>query len=91
MLDKKNNLELFGDFKERTINAKLRFSAILFFLFFGYFLITLKIISLSASYNKELSKNASKHYSNINGLKNKKLYMDTVKNDSRLIKKSAKS
>ena len=35
MLDKKNNLELFGDFKERTINAKLRFSAILFFLFFG--------------------------------------------------------
>ena len=60
MLDKKNNLELFGDFKERTINAKLRFSAILFFLFFGYFLITLKIISLSASYNKELSKNVFK-------------------------------
>ena len=60
MLDKKNNLELFGDFKERTINAKLRFSAILFFLFFGYFLITLKIISLSASYNKELFKNVFK-------------------------------
>ena len=60
MLDKKNNLELFGDFKERTIKAKLRFSAILFFLFFGYFLITLKIISLSASYNQELSKNIFK-------------------------------
>ena len=60
MLDKKNNLELFGDFKERTIKAKLRFSAILFFLFFGYFLITLKIISLSASYNQELSKNVFK-------------------------------
>ena len=60
MLDKKNNLKLFGDFKERAINAKLRFSAILFFLFFGYFLITLKIISLSVSYNQELSKNVFK-------------------------------
>ena len=69
MLDKKNNLELFGDFKERTINAKLRFSAILFFLFFGYFLITLKIISLSASYNKELSKNVFKQNKLMSGFR----------------------
>jgi cell division protein FtsI (penicillin-binding protein 3) len=56
MLDKKkNNLELFGDFKERIITAKLRFSFVLFFLFFGYFLITLKIINLSISHSKELS------------------------------------
>ena len=48
MLDKKkNNLELFGDFKERIIKAKLRFSFILFCLSFGFFLITLKIINLS--------------------------------------------
>ena len=61
MLDqKKNNLELLGDFKERTINAKSRFSVVLFFLFFGYFLITLKIINLSANYNKELSNNTFK-------------------------------
>ena len=69
MLDKKNNLELFGDFKERTINAKLRFSAILFFLFFGYFLITLKIISLSASYNKELFKNVFKQNKLMSGFR----------------------
>ena len=61
MLDqKKNNLKLLGDFKERTINAKSRFSVVLFFLFFGYFLITLKIINLSANYNKELSNNTFK-------------------------------
>ena len=61
MLDqKKNNLELLGDFKERTINAKSRFLVVLFFLFFGYFLITLKIINLSANYNKELSNNTFK-------------------------------
>jgi len=36
MLDqKKNNLELLGDFKERTINAKSRFLVVLFFLFFA--------------------------------------------------------
>ena len=69
MLDKKNNLELFGDFKERTINAKLRFSAILFFLFFGFFLITLKIISLSVSYNKELFKNVFKQNKLMSGFR----------------------
>jgi len=61
MLDqKKNNLKLLGDFKERTINAKSRFLVVLFFLFFGYFLITLKIINLSVNYNKELSNNTFK-------------------------------
>ena len=57
MLNKKSNLELFGDFKERIIKAKSRFSFILFFLFFGFFLITLKIINLSVNYNKELVNN----------------------------------
>ena len=55
MLDKKNNLELFGDFKERVINAKARLSFVLFFLLFGYFLITLKIIDLTVNSNKKIS------------------------------------
>ena len=70
MLDqKKNNLELLGDFKERTINAKSRFSVVLFFLFFGYFLITLKIINLSANYNKELSNNTFKQNQLMSGFR----------------------
>ena len=70
MLDKKkNNLELFGDFKERIITAKLRFSFVLFFLFFGYFLITLKIINLSISHNKKLSNNIFKQSHLIPGLR----------------------
>ena len=70
MLDKKkNNLELFGDFKERIITAKLRFSFVLFFLFFGYFLITLKIINLSISHNKKLSNNIFKQSQLISGLR----------------------
>lgn len=36
----------------------------------------------------EISSNASKHYISINGIKGKKIYMDTLKNDSILIKKS---
>ena len=60
MLNKKNNLELFGDFKERVIKAKSRFSFILFCLFFGFFLITLKIINFSVNYNKELVNNSFK-------------------------------
>ncbi len=70
MLDqKKNNLELLGDFKERTINAKSRFLVVLFFLFFGYFLITLKIINLSANYNKELSNNTFKQNQLMSGFR----------------------
>ena len=70
MIDKKkNNLELFGDFKERIITAKLRFSFVLFFLFFGYFLITLKIINLSISHSKELSNKAFKQNQLITGLR----------------------
>ena len=69
MLGKKNNLELFGDFKERIINARSRFSVILFFLFFGYFLITLKTINLSVSYNKELSNNIFKQNQLMSGLR----------------------
>ena len=69
MIDKKNNLELFGDFKERIITAKLRFSFVLFFLFFGYFLITLKIINLSITHNKKLSNNIFKQNQSIPGLR----------------------
>jgi len=70
MLDKKkNNLELLGDFKARTINAKSRFLVVLFFLFFGYFLITLKIINLSANYNKELSNNTFKQNQLMSGFR----------------------
>ena len=70
MLDqKKNNLELLGDFKERTINAKSRFLVVLFFLFFGYFLITLKIINLSANYNKELSNKTFKQNQLMSGFR----------------------
>jgi len=36
----------------------------------------------------EISSNASNHYASINGIKGKKIYMDTLKNDSILIKKS---
>ena len=60
MLNKKSNLRLFGDFKERAIKAKSRFSFILFCLFFGFFLITLKIINLSVNYNKKLVNNPFK-------------------------------
>ena len=52
---KKNNLELTGDSKKNTINAKSRFCLILFFLFFGYFLISLKIITLSGNYKNQIS------------------------------------
>ena len=62
MLNKKSNLRLFGDLKERTIKAKSRFSFILFCLFFGFFLITLKIINLSVNYNKKLVNNPFKQY-----------------------------
>ena len=36
----------------------------------------------------EISSNASNHYTSINGIKNKKIYMDTLKKDSALIQKS---
>ena len=36
----------------------------------------------------EISSNASNHYTSIPGIKAKKIYMDTLKNDSALIKKS---
>ena len=62
-------MELFGDFKERIITAKLRFSFVLFFLFFGYFLITLKIINLSITHNKKLSNNIFKQNQSIPGLR----------------------
>ena len=65
----KKKIELFGDFKERVIKAKLRFSFILFFLFFGFFLITFKIINLSISYNKELANNAFKRSQPIPGFR----------------------
>ena len=60
MLNKKSNLRLFGDFKERAIKAKSRFSFILFCFFFGFFLITVKIINLSVNYNKKLVNNPFK-------------------------------
>ncbi len=69
MLNKKSNLELFGDFKERIIKAKSRFSFILFCLFFGFFLITLKIINLSVNYNKKLVNNAFKQYPLVTGFR----------------------
>ena len=65
----KKKIELFGDFKERVIKAKLRFSFILLFLFFGFFLITFKIINLSISYNKELANNAFKRSQPIPGFR----------------------
>jgi len=69
MFNKKKNLELFGDFKERAIKAKLRFSFILSLLFFGFFLITFKIINLSISYNKELANNVFKRNQSIPGFR----------------------
>jgi hypothetical protein len=36
----------------------------------------------------EISRNASNHYTSINGIKDKKIYMDTLKKDSALIQKS---
>ena len=60
MLNKKSNLRLFGDFKERAIKAKSRFSFILFCFFFGFVLITVKIINLSVNYNKKLVNNPFK-------------------------------
>ena len=61
MIYNKDNLKLFGDFKERVIKAKQRFSLILFFLFFGYFLITLKIIDISINNKIKLSGNIKKN------------------------------
>ena len=69
MLNKKSNLRLFGDLKERTIKAKSRFSFILFCLFFGFFLITLKIINLSVNYNKELVNNSYKQNQLVTGFR----------------------
>ena len=69
MLNKKSNLELFGNFKERIIKAKSRFSFILFCLFFGFFLITLKIINLSVNYNKELVNNSYKQNQLVTGFR----------------------
>ena len=54
MLEKKN-LELLGDLKQRIINAKSRFSVVIFFLFISYFLITIKIFTLSINKTKEKS------------------------------------
>ena len=51
MLEKKN-LSLYGDFKERIIGARLKFTFLLTLLFFGYVAITLKIIGLTV-FNKE--------------------------------------
>ena len=51
MLEKKN-LSLYGDFKERIIGARLKFTFLLALLFFGYVAITLKIIGLTV-FNKE--------------------------------------
>ena len=69
MLNKKSNLRLFGDLKERTIKAKSRFSFILFCLFFGFFLITLKIINLSVNYNKKLVNNPFKQNQLVTGFR----------------------
>jgi len=69
MLNKKNNFDLFGDFKERVINAKSRFSLIIFCLFFGFFLITLKIIYLSVGNNQQLSKNVFKKNQSTPGIR----------------------
>ena len=46
MLEKKN-LSLYGDFKERIIGARLKFSFLLAVLFCGYVAISLKIIGLA--------------------------------------------
>jgi len=46
---------------------------------------------IPAVLSTEISKNASRHYQSINGLKGKKIYMDTLKKDSLLIRKSKQS
>ena len=52
---KKNNLELSGDLKKNIIEAKSRFSGIVFFLLLGFFFIVLKISYLSLNNNKKFS------------------------------------